>query len=164
MARVTAVDGDAEMAWRRAQVFLAVPASRAGSATDPWKDRDPAPPCDRGVGAGFLHHAGDLVAEREGQRAAGTDIELLVAAELEIAVVDMQVGMAHAAALDSDQDFAPPRLRAIDDRLAQRCAIGHERLAKQLGHDSSPVPMPSWARPDAASSALASATKPATGT
>jgi hypothetical protein len=58
------------------------------------------------------------VAEREGQRAAGTDIELLVAAELEIAVVDVQIGMAHAAALDADQDFAPSRLRAIDDRLA----------------------------------------------
>src|SRR5208283_2940343 len=109
---------NAEMARRRAEVLLAVPAGRAGAAADPRIDRDAASRRDRGVGTGFLHHAGDLVAEREGKRAAGADIELLVAAELEIAVLDMQVGMAHAASLDPHQNFAPARLRTGDHRLA----------------------------------------------
>ena len=118
MGGIAAIDGNPEMTRRRAQVLLAVTAGRASATADPWIDRDPPPRCDCGIGAGLLHHAGDLVAERERQRAAGADIEPLVAAELEVAVLHMQVGMAHAAAFDADQDFAPPRRRAIDDGLA----------------------------------------------
>ena len=47
-----------------------------------------------GLVAGALDHAGDLVAERERQRAILGDVEPPVAAEFEIAVLKMQVGMA----------------------------------------------------------------------
>ena len=86
------------------------PAGRACAAADPGKHRDRAADRHVRIRAGPLDHAGDLVAEREGQRArAARDVELLVAAEAEIAVLQVQVGMAHAAAADR----APaPRCRA----------------------------------------------------
>src|SRR4029077_12558307 len=88
----------------------------------------------RGVRAGALDHAGDLVAEREGQGTSLGDVALLVAAEREVAVLHVQVGMAHAAALDPHQHLAAARLGRIDDGLAQRRRVGDERLADELGH------------------------------
>ena len=39
--------------------------------------------------------------ERERQGASGADVELLVAAEGEIAILQVQIGMAHAATLNA---------------------------------------------------------------
>src|SRR2546423_9734560 len=89
--RKAAVDLNAEMARRCAEIFLAGLAGRAFAAADPGKHRGRrADPYAR-IGTGLLHHARDLMAEREGQGAERGDIELLVAAEAEIAVVEMQV-------------------------------------------------------------------------
>ena len=110
--------------------------------------------------------AGDLVAEREWQRAARGDVELLVAAEREIAVLQMQVGMADAAALDAHQHFAAARGGAVDDGFAQRLPVGDERLAVHFRHCGRlirTIHAPrSCPRPRQAARARASATKPAT--
>ena len=77
-----AIDGDAEMTGRSTQILLASAARRASAAADPGIDRDLAAN-DRSVGftsRGF-DHAGDLVAERERQRAILGDVEPLLATE-----------------------------------------------------------------------------------
>ncbi len=136
-----AIDGDAEMAVRGAQILLAAAARRASAATDPGIDRDAAAD---GRAVGFVSrgfdHAGDLVSERERQRAVLGDVEPLVAAEQEIAVLQMQVGMAHAAALDAHQHFAAARRGAVDHGLAERLPVGDERLAVHFGHGGSCSP------------------------
>ena len=70
--------------------------------------------------ADFLDDAGDLVSEREWQCHAARGVEFLAAAEVGIAVLDMQVGMAQPATLDPDQNFLALRLRRLDDGFAQR--------------------------------------------
>ena len=47
--------------------------------------------------------------ECEGQGASGADIEPLVGAEGEVAILQVQVGMANAAAFDAYQDFGAAR-------------------------------------------------------
>ena len=107
------------MAVVRAEILLAGLAGRAFAAADPGIDRDRCAELRvLGVGTGALDDAGDLMAEREGQRAARADVELLAVAEREIAVLHVQVGMAHAAALDAHQHLAAVRLRAVDDGFA----------------------------------------------
>jgi len=110
----SAVDGNAEVAVGGAQVFLAGAAGRALAATDPRKHRNlGAGYC---VGTDFLglrpgafDSAGDLVAERERQRAPGAHVELLAVAEQEIAVLHVQVRMADAAAVDPHEHLAALR-------------------------------------------------------
>jgi hypothetical protein len=146
MARKAAVNRNAEMTLRRAQILLAVPASRAAAAADPWIDRDLAARLRGGVcadiGAGALDHAGDLVAEREGERAPRRYVELLVTGEPEEAVLYVQVGMAYAAPRNAHQDLRALRFRAIHDGLDERRPIGDERLAAQPGHHERPFAVP----------------------
>src|SRR5215475_383523 len=136
VAGITAVGRDAEMPRRGAQVLRAQPAPRAGAAADPRKDRDLAPRRRHGIGrdscSGAFDDAGDLVAEREGQGAARRDVEPFVAGQPEVAVVYVQVGMAHAAALDSHQYLAALWVRAVDDSFGQRRPVGHQGLAVKL--------------------------------
>ncbi len=101
-----------------AQILIAGAAGRAFAATDPGIHRDTV--ADRCIGpfAGGFDHAGDFVAKRERQRAVLGDVELLAAAEIKIAVLNMQVGMADAAAFDADQHFAVARLGQIGNGLA----------------------------------------------
>ena len=130
-----AIDGDAEMTMVRAQILLAADARGADAASDPGIDRD-AMANDR-VGrllSSAFDHAGDLVAKREGQGPSRADVELFIAAEREIAVLQVQIGMAYAATLDAHQHFAAAWRRAVDDGLAQRLPVGDERLAMHLGH------------------------------
>ena len=134
MGREAAVDLDAEMTRRRAEILFTGAAGRALAAPDPGKHGRRLSGLHVRVGAGLLDHARDLVAEREGQRAAGGDVELLVAAEAEIAVMQMDIGMAHAAAADPHQDFAALRLGCLDDRFTQWRRIGSHRLADHAGH------------------------------
>ena len=107
MAGKTAVDGDAEEALLDAEVFIAIGAVAALAAADPGEHRLLlSDQILRGVRSDFLDDAGDLVAERERQRHAARGIEPLAAAEIGVAVLDVQVGMAQAAAFDADEDFA----------------------------------------------------------
>ena len=78
--------------------------------------------------------------ERERQGASGADVELLVAAEGEIAILQVQIGMAHAATLNAHQHFAAAWRWALDDGLAERLPVGGERLAVHLAHVT-------WLRP-----------------
>ncbi len=135
MRGIAAVDGDAEVMMIGAQILVAGAAGGACAAADPWIDRD-AMADHRAVGrvAGGFNSAGDLMAERERQRAVFGDVELLAAAQIEIAVLDVQVGMADAATFHAHQNFAAARGRAIRDGLAQRLTIGDERLAMKFAH------------------------------
>src|SRR5271168_3559886 len=94
-----AIGGDAEMMMRRAHVFLAGAARRAGAAAYPGIDRDRA--ADGRANGCFsraFDDACDLVSQRERQRPILGDVEPTVAAQSEVAVLQMQVGMADAAA------------------------------------------------------------------
>ena len=91
------------------------------------------------VGTDFVDDAGDLVAERERQRHAARGVEPLAAAEIGIAVLDVQVGMAEPAAFDADQHFAALRLRRVDDGFAQRRIELDQRLATHQRHGISPL-------------------------
>ena len=70
MGGKSAIDLDAEMARRRAEIFLARLAGRAFAAADPGKHRGRRADFYVRIGAGLLDHARDLVAERERKRAA----------------------------------------------------------------------------------------------
>jgi len=130
MGGKTAVHCDAEMARRRADIFLTRLAGRAPTATDPRIDRKLGARSHQRPRA--LDLTCDLMAERERQRAAGADVELLAVAEQKIAVLHVQVGMADAAARDAHQNFGARRLGDVDIRFAQRRAIGGEGLAVYL--------------------------------
>src|ERR1700684_3169726 len=91
---VAAINGDAEMTGIGAQILLATETGGANAIADPRIDRDAV--ADFGAAsilAFAVDHAGNLVTEREGQGASGADVELLVAAEREIAVLHVQIGM-----------------------------------------------------------------------
>ena len=121
VAGETAVDRDAEEALLDAEIFVAVETVAALAAADPGEHRLlRADQVLRNIGADFLDDAGDLVSQRERQRHAARGVELLAAAEIGIAVLDMQIGMAQPAALDADQHFPALRLRRLDDGFAQR--------------------------------------------
>ncbi len=135
MAGEAAVDGDAEKALLDAQILIAVEAVAALAAADPGEYRLlGADQILRDIGADFLDDAGDLVSERERQRHAARGIELLAAAEVGIAVLDMQVGMAQSATLDADQHLPALRLRRFDDGFAQGRIELDQRLATHQRH------------------------------
>src|SRR5690242_2836315 len=120
---------------RGAQVLLTAPAQRTCSAADPRIHRDaPADLCVGRIFARSLDNARDLMAERERQRTVLGDIEPLVATQRKITVLQMQVGMADAAALDPHQHFGAARFWRIDHRLAERLAVRDQRLAMHRTH------------------------------
>jgi hypothetical protein len=102
-----AIDGNTEIAIVSAQILLAVAADGAGPRTNPGINGNTAADDRRiDVAADAFDHAGDFMTECEGQGASGAGIELLVGAEGEVAVLQVQVGMANAAAFDAHQDFS----------------------------------------------------------
>ena len=117
MGGKAAVDLDAEMARRGAQILLAGAAGRAFAAADPGKHRDRAArPSTSASGPAFsTTPAISWPSVNGSERCVGGHVELLVAAEAEIAVLQMHVGMAHAAAADAHQHLAAARLRRLDD-------------------------------------------------
>jgi hypothetical protein len=121
--RVAAVDGDAEMARRKADVLVANLTGCALSAAHPGIDRGRAAGLDAGLGSGSGDSAGDFVAEGEWQRAARPHVELLAVAERKKAVLDMQVGMADTAAGNPDKHLGALGLRVFNDGFAQRRAV-----------------------------------------
>ena len=135
MAGKAAVDGDAEEALLDAKVFIAIGAVAALAAADPGEYRLLlSDQVLRSIGAYFVDDAGDLVSERERQRHAARGVELLAAAEIGIAVLDVQIGMAKPATFDADEDFAALRLRRVDDGFAQRRIEFDQRLATHQRH------------------------------
>src|SRR6202140_2355730 len=114
MAGEAAVDRNTEKTLLDAQIFVAIETVAALAAADPGEDRFfRADQLLRNVRADFLDDAGDLVTERKRQRHAARGVELLAAAEVGVAVLDMQVGMAQPAALNADQDLFALRLRCL---------------------------------------------------
>src|SRR6202020_1776564 len=139
MSSAAAIDADAEKALLGAEIFIARQTVAALAAADPWENRTlSADQILRHVRADFLDGAGDLVAEGEGQCHAARGVELLAAAEIGIAVLDVKVGMAKSAALDPDQNFPPLGLRCVDDGFAQRRIKLDQRLATHERHEVSP--------------------------
>jgi hypothetical protein len=67
----------------------------------------------RGIGAGCLHHAHDLVSGNDGQLR-----------QREVTLDRVQVGVAHSARMDSYADFLWPGGRLAQIRLGQR-VVGH---------------------------------------
>jgi hypothetical protein len=101
---------DTEMAIVFAQILLAAAAGGAGPTTDPGINGNRAADDRRiGVAVDAFDHAGDLMTECEGQGAPGADIELLVGAEGEVAILQVLVGMANATAFDAHQDLTAAR-------------------------------------------------------
>src|SRR3954451_9592273 len=120
MAGKAAVDGDAEKALLDAEILVAIGAVAALSANDTRKNRFPAAyQLFRNIGADFLDDPRDLVSERERQRHATGGIEPLAAAEVGVAVLDVEVGMAEPAPLDPDKNFLALRPRRLHDGFAQ---------------------------------------------
>src|ERR1700716_2082866 len=121
MAGEAAVDGNTKKTLLDAQIFVAIETVAALAAADPGEHRFfRADQLLRNVRADFLDDPGDLVTERKRQRHATRGVELLAAAEVGVAVLDMQVGMAQPATLDTHQDFLGQRLWRLDDGFAQR--------------------------------------------
>ena len=76
------------------------------------------------------------MSEREGKRAAARKLGLAAAAEIEIPVMQVNVGMTDAAMPDTHQNFRSLRLRRVDDFLAERFAVVGENLARDFRHGS----------------------------
>jgi hypothetical protein len=62
-------------------------------------------------------------------------VELVAAAEIEVAIVQVHVAVAHAAAADLDDDLAALGLRRFAQRLRQGFAEGFDSVAQ---HGMSP--------------------------
>ena len=105
------VGGAAELARLEAEIFLAALAGRAIAAADPGKGRIAVADLHAlGIGADGHHFALDLMAERVRQLHA-PQRQLVAAAQIEIAVMDMNVGMADAGVLDLQQHLGALGLR-----------------------------------------------------
>jgi hypothetical protein len=95
---IAAVDRDAEHAGCIAQMLVPARTQPALAAADPgiggiaFAFRDPLR-----VGPRRLHGAGDLVAQRERQRAVAAHVQLLAAPQIEIAILQVEVLVAHIA-------------------------------------------------------------------
>ena len=140
VGRKSAIDRDAEMTMIGAQVLFSRDTRRAGTAPDPRINRHAmADGRVLGLFACALDDSGDLVPEREWQRAAGGHVEFFVATQREIAVLQVQVGMAYAATFDAHQHFAAARRGAVHDGLAERLSVGNERLAMHFSHWDPPA-------------------------
>ena len=116
----------------RADIFVADLARGAASAANPWIDGNLGTGLCSGVGANAVDYTGNLMSECEGKRTTSTNIKFLAVAEQEKTVLHMQVGMADATPLNSNDYLGSLRLRRVDDSLAQRRAIGGQGLAMQL--------------------------------
>jgi hypothetical protein len=109
--------------------------SRTGATADPRINGDLlADDSFLGAFPCRFNYAGDFVTECKRQSAIFGDIETLVAAKREIAVLDVQVRVAHAAAGHTHQNFAAARYRTIGNGFAQRLPISNQRLAAKFAH------------------------------
>src|ERR1041385_8033798 len=103
VSRESAVDRDAKVMMRRTHVLFAGAAGGTGAAADPWINRDFATENNAvGVFTCGLDDAGNLMAKRKRQNAVFADIEPPIAAEREVAVLHVEVRVAHPTAGHAD--------------------------------------------------------------
>src|SRR5438876_3774630 len=125
-----AVDAE-DAASRDTVVVLSRLAHRALAAADPRK-HDPLLTHAHALRlrAQRLDHAEGLMAEREGRHAAALlDVEALAAAEVEIAMPDVEIRVTHAGARDAHEDLGALRLRRFERHLLQRLAVLDDLVA-----------------------------------
>ena len=126
---------NAERTRRVAQMLVAGLAQRTLAAADPRKHDAPGAfgditrfRSDRNDGTG------DLVTERARRRDDACQVELVSAAEVEIAVGEVHVAVADAATIDFEEHFAALWLRRVPARFDQRLA---ELIHLETSHRSS---------------------------
>src|SRR6516164_367558 len=154
---------------RGTHVLFAGATGRAGAAADPRIDGDFAANNGAvGVPTCGFDDSSNFVPKREWQSAVFGDVEAFIAAEREIAVLHVQIRMAHSAAGDADQNLGAARRRTVRNRFAQRLPISDKRLAAKLAHavlsPKAPVFSIVPSRPRATSSMRASRTNCSTET
>src|SRR5215475_7293690 len=95
VAGIAAIDGNPERLWRIAQMLVAARAQAALAAADPGIGGvELAANHALRVGPDRLHGASDLMAQREGQRPVAAHVELLPTAQIEVAILQVNVGVA----------------------------------------------------------------------
>jgi len=124
-----AVNGDPKMPWRAADIFVAKPAGRALSATDPRINRDLTAGFYGRVRSGSFDPAGNFVAKRERKRTPRANIQLFSSTKHKITILHVQVGMADAATFDPDQHLGALWRWQVCHRFAERRAVGCQRLS-----------------------------------
>ena len=112
-------------------VVLAALAHGALSAPDPRIDEALVADLHAArAGAESLHDAKGFVTECKRRYAATLlHVEALAAAQVEVALPDVQVGVADARAGDAHQHFAALRLRRLGEHLLQRPAVLDDLIA-----------------------------------
>ncbi len=110
---IAAGDLDADLARLGADVFLVTLAGGALAAADPREDDEALADLAAfeqrlRIGANGRERAFDLVAERVGQRAALGPVDLVAIADVDMAVLQVDVGMADAGEGDLHERLACP--------------------------------------------------------
>src|SRR5439155_8139812 len=84
-----------------------------------------------------FHDTEGLVARGEGRHAAALlDVEALAAAEIEVALPNVQVRMAHPGARDPHQDLAPLRPGRLPNLPLQRLSVFDDVPAQHFADSS----------------------------
>src|SRR6185295_10256394 len=157
---IAAIDLNADLTRLEAKMLVATRAKSTLAAADPRIDNDTAARFRvLGFGAGRFDRAFDLMSEREGKRTSAGEFKFSPAAEIEISLMQMNVGVANAAMPDADEDFAAHGHRHLADCFAKRNTVIGKYPLLHFVHDG---PWVFFSFPTLAST-LASATNPATG-
>jgi hypothetical protein len=119
MRGIPAVNSDAEMTRRTANVLITDFAGGALPASDPRIHGNPATGLYGRVRSCRIDLAGNFVTKREWQRAPGSHIKLFFSAEHKVTILHMQVGMADTTAFHPHQHFGSLRLRYVRDGFAE---------------------------------------------
>ena len=131
---IAAGDLDAELARLGADVFLVALAGGALAAADPREDDEALADLaafEQGlrIRADSRERAFDLVAQRVRQRAALGPVELVAIAEVDMAVLQVDVRMADAGVGDLHHHFRALRRRDVGGDFLERFAVGDDGLA-----------------------------------
>src|SRR5262245_18238256 len=118
MRRKAAINRDAEMTRRGADVLIAHTARRAFPTTDPWIDRDPGAGLCVRVRACAFNQPGDLVPKRERKGTPSPLVKILAIAQHKVTVLHVDIRMTDTATLDPHKDFSTLRPRCFDIGLA----------------------------------------------
>jgi hypothetical protein len=114
------------MTWSGANVLVTHFTRSALPATDPGIHGDPGAGFCIGIRSRAFDCTGNLVAERERQRAPSADVEFLVATQRKVTILHVQVGMADPTSLGPHQDLGALRSRYVHDGLAQWRAVSRQ--------------------------------------
>src|SRR5436190_1375846 len=112
VARIAAVGRRPQMAGSVAQVFGPRSTARTHAAAYPWIDGiESATLQAAGIGSRLLDDARYLMAESEGEAAPLPDVKLLALSKIEMAVLQVHIAVAHAAAVNAKQHLPGNGLR-----------------------------------------------------